>query len=138
VSRVAALLVIVDSFERATVERPQDRASDARSLAATPGSERFARRLRRGAMIGVSTRRSMATRDCTDQFTPGSIAAAIQSLLAGHEKEPETVQQLHDEGFVEGGGVAVLCDDDGTAHIELGDFRLGTVDATTLVPRHRR
>jgi hypothetical protein len=77
----------------------------------------------------------MATRDCTDQFTPGSIAAAIQALLSGHETEREIRQQLHDEGFLEGGGVAVICDD-GNAHIELGDFRLGTVDRSTLVARH--
>jgi hypothetical protein len=78
----------------------------------------------------------MATRDCTDQFTPGSIAAAIQTLLAGHETEHEIRQQLHDEGFLEGGGVAVLCDDDGKAHIELGDYRLGTIERSTLVTRH--
>jgi hypothetical protein len=77
----------------------------------------------------------MATRDCTNQFTPGSIAAAIQSLLAGHEREHEVVQQLHDEGFVEGGGVAVLCEDDGSAHIELGDYRIGSVAQSVLVKR---
>jgi hypothetical protein len=29
----------------------------------------------------------------------------------------------------------VLCEDDGSAHIELGDYRLGTVDRSTLVSR---
>jgi hypothetical protein len=78
----------------------------------------------------------MATRDCTDQFTPGSIAAAIQTLLSGHETDREVVQQLHDEGFVEGGGVAVLCEEDGTAWIELGDFRLGNVPQSSLTVRN--
>jgi hypothetical protein len=77
----------------------------------------------------------MATRDCTDQYTPGSIAAAIQAILAGRETDHEIVQQLHDEGFLEGGGVAVLCDDDGTAHIELGDYRLGSVPQASLTRR---